>query len=300
MEAANSWSTPVALKLPTEFVYGANSREIRIQEDRERGSLSATYFSEHDIPYSPAEPDNLDQIPIDDSQIPVIPLSNPALNATLSNSAPVIPPATIVSSPADAVAALQNLTPLAIASLMDQMSGRSSSPKIGITAPNSAPPLAFANDPNFQEKLRALSQGSRLEANAHYPASQNGARQGWQANQPMQHGGYMASPYGQPQMQYGQQVPALTNMPYSQQQQAPPQKSQWQMLPTGGPGQYQNQRPPRQHEPNFRNNSNNNVRPVTKGHGIPKNRINKPCLYFFRDGKCIHGDNCRYSHTNPN
>ncbi|TPX64745.1 hypothetical protein SpCBS45565_g05632 [Spizellomyces sp. 'palustris'] len=54
--ASRDWIAPSVISWPVSYEWGRDSTEATAQQDRVRGILSATYFSEDQIPYSPAEP----------------------------------------------------------------------------------------------------------------------------------------------------------------------------------------------------------------------------------------------------
>ncbi|KND03026.1 uncharacterized protein SPPG_02096 [Spizellomyces punctatus DAOM BR117] len=54
--ASRDWVAPSVISWPVSYEWGRDSTEATAQQDRVRGILSATYFSEDQIPYSPAEP----------------------------------------------------------------------------------------------------------------------------------------------------------------------------------------------------------------------------------------------------
>ncbi|KAI9106151.1 hypothetical protein DFS34DRAFT_48694 [Phlyctochytrium arcticum] len=83
--ASKEWHVPRLISSPQRYEWAKESVEMDVQQDRVRGILSVTYFTEDQIPYSPAEPDenawigdgaDTKRIPVED-QMSALP-SNPA------------------------------------------------------------------------------------------------------------------------------------------------------------------------------------------------------------------------------
>ena len=73
--ARSEWYQPLrVVRLPSEADVTVQSVEADIQRDRERAKLAATYYSDRDIPDSPAEPEAFEVSQVDDSRVPLIPL----------------------------------------------------------------------------------------------------------------------------------------------------------------------------------------------------------------------------------
>ncbi|KAI9014718.1 hypothetical protein BC832DRAFT_165471 [Gaertneriomyces semiglobifer] len=84
-DATIDWETPSLISWPQSFEWGKESTEARIQEERERGVVMATYYSDDQIPPSPAEP--AEEPVAQMEQLKIIPLDVPAQPVSVMNYA---------------------------------------------------------------------------------------------------------------------------------------------------------------------------------------------------------------------
>ncbi|KAJ3137189.1 hypothetical protein HK100_000908 [Physocladia obscura] len=108
IQAKNRWKNPKGLMRVSGYLQAKETAETKIQEERERGILSVSYYVDEDIPATPGEPDEVfknSNDAMDESnggssnaaaQVPVIPLDDPEVATPVQTA--LVPTTTTASS----------------------------------------------------------------------------------------------------------------------------------------------------------------------------------------------------------